>query len=85
MFCSERAFPLVKRPDSGFINCKRTPAYLAIGLDAATGGAAFRLDADLAGGWSDASEPFGSPRLHGRGAGDFSVDDVEFYALRPLW
>ena len=43
------------------------------------------LDADLAGGWSDASEPFGSPRLHGSDAGDFSVVDVEFYALRPLW
>ena len=85
LFCGDRAFPLVARPDAGFINCKRTPAYLAIGLDAATGGAAFRLDADLAAGWSDASEPFGSPRLHGGGAGDFSVVDVEFYALRPLW
>ena len=52
LFCGERAFPLVARPDAGFINCKRTQNYLAIGLDAATGGAALRLDADLAGGWS---------------------------------
>ena len=85
LFCGERAFPLVARPDAGFINCKRTQSYLAIGLDAATGGAAFRIDADLAAGWSDAAAPFGSPRLHGGDAGDFSVDDVEFYALRPLW
>ena len=56
-----------------------------VSLYTATGGAAFRLDADLAAGWSDASAPFASPRLHGGGAGDFSVVDVEFYALRPLW
>ena len=85
LFCGDRAFPLVARPDAGFINCKRTQSYLAVGLDAATGGAAFRIDADLAGGWSDVSEPFGSPRLHGGDTGDFAVGDVEFYALRPLW
>ena len=55
LFRGERAFPLVKRPDAGFINCKRTQSYLAVGLDAATGGAAFRIDADLAAGWSDVS------------------------------
>ena len=32
-----------------------------------------------------ASAPFASPRLHGGDAGDFAVDDVEVYALRPLW
>jgi hypothetical protein len=85
LFCGERAFPLVARPDAGFINCKRTQSYLAVGLDAATGGAAFRIDADLAAGWSDASAPFGSPRLHGLEEGDFSVDDVEVYSLKPLW
>ena len=34
---------------------------------------------------NSSSDPFGSPRLHGREEGDFSVVDVEFYALRPLW
>ena len=84
LFADSSAFPLVARPESGFISSKRTNDFLAVGLDAATGGAALQLDTDLAGGFSDASAPFVSLRLHGGAAGEFSVDDVEFYALRPL-
>ena len=65
--------------DAAFVVAARTDAFLGVGLEAASAGAALRLDASLTAASSDPSPLFGSPRLHG---GD-AVADVEIYALRP--
>ena len=68
-----------KAADAAFVVAARTDAFLGVGLEAASAGAALRLDASLTSASSDPSPLFGSPRLHG---GD-AVADVEIYALRP--
>ena len=68
---------------AAFVVSARTDAFLAVGLDAASGGAALRVDAGLVAGTSDASPLFASPRLHGGPTDAFAVLDFELFALRP--
>ena len=63
----------------------QTDEFLSVGMDAASGGSALLIGADLAAGSSDASAWFGSPRLHGGASDGFDIVDVELYALKSPW
>lgn len=68
---------------SAFVVAARTDAFLAVGLDAKSGGAALRIDASLSSGSSYVSALFKSPRLHAAESDDFEILDFELYALQP--